>query len=67
MAHRAQTLAFIKLSNIYETTKGLATKIPEMIKTSGPGRFSTPLSPSYNQRESNVMCGICDIKIYRND
>ncbi|XP_068990421.1 uncharacterized protein [Neodiprion pinetum] len=36
-AHRIQTLAAIKISNIIETQKGLEIKIPEHIKTSRAG------------------------------
>ncbi|CAD6208001.1 GSCOCG00012711001-RA-CDS, partial [Cotesia congregata] len=36
-AHRIQTLAEIKISNIVQTVKGLEIKIPERIKTSRPG------------------------------
>lgn len=38
-AHRAQTIASIKISNICKTVRGLEIKIPDLIKTSGPGRF----------------------------
>ena len=38
-AHRAQTLAYIKISNIKTTTRGLEIRIPDLIKTSGPGRY----------------------------
>ena len=37
--HRTQTLASIKISNICATPRGLEIKIPDAIKTSGPGRF----------------------------
>ena len=54
-AHRAQTLAFIKLCNIYETTKGLEIKIPELIKTSGPGSFQ-PLLVLHTNSENPMLC-----------
>lgn len=38
-AHRAQTLSKIKISNIRHVNDGLEIKIPELIKTSGPGRY----------------------------
>ena len=38
-AHRAQTLTNIKISNIREVNEGLEIKIPELIKTSGPGKY----------------------------
>ena len=37
-AHRAQTLAAIKISNIHITNSGLIIKVSDVIKTSGPGR-----------------------------
>ena len=39
IAHRAQTLTCININNISESARKLEIKIPELIKTSGPGRF----------------------------
>lgn len=38
-AHRAQTLTSIKINNIVKTPDRIEIKVPEIIKTSGPGRF----------------------------
>ena len=48
-AHRAQTIACIKRSNIHSTARGLEIQIPDLIKTSGPGRYQPLLIlPKFN-------------------
>ena len=42
-AHRVQTLASINIENILETSEGLEIKIPDAIKTSGPGKYQPVL------------------------
>ena len=49
-AHRTQTLANIRISNIKSTNTGLEIRIPELIKTSGCNRFQPLLLlPKYSQ------------------
>lgn len=38
-AHRVQTLSLIKIQNIVVSQNGIEIKIPDLIKTSGPGRY----------------------------
>lgn len=50
-AHRAQTLTSIKINNITKSTERLEIRIPEIIKTSGPGRFQPLIVlPSFNDK-----------------
>lgn len=52
-AHGAQTLASIKLTNIYATPKGVEIKISDAIKTSRPGRFQPLLAlPRFSEDPS---------------
>ena len=48
-AHRVQTISCIKISNICISDNSLDIKIPELIKTSGPGRYQPILCiPKFN-------------------
>lgn len=52
-AHRVQTLASIKLSNIQIKTDSIEIKIMDKIKTSGPGRLQPLLVlPQYREKPS---------------
>ncbi|EFN82661.1 hypothetical protein EAI_00066, partial [Harpegnathos saltator] len=52
-AHRAQTLASIKITNIYKTGNNIHIKIEDRIKTSGPGRFQPLLVlPEFKEKPS---------------
>ena len=42
-AQRAQTITKIRLSNIKRVPDGLEIRIPDLLKTSGPGRFQSVL------------------------
>ncbi|OXU27171.1 hypothetical protein TSAR_005436 [Trichomalopsis sarcophagae] len=58
-AQRAQTLANIKISNICKTAKGIEIKIPELIKTSGPGRFQPLLVlPRFEQDQELCVASV---------
>lgn len=52
-AHRAQTLASIKIRNIYERPNGIEIRVEDKIKTSGPGRYQPLLVlPKFNDKPS---------------
>ncbi|OXU16989.1 hypothetical protein TSAR_001136 [Trichomalopsis sarcophagae] len=64
-AHRAQTLANIKLSNIKSTEKSLEIRIPDTIKTTGRTRYQQLLYlPKYPHDES--LCVATVIEYYIN-
>ena len=62
-AHRAQTLGNIKIDNIMFTSKGAEIMIPDLIKTSGPGRFQ-PLLVLPNFDEDKDICVTTSLKRY---
>lgn len=63
-AHRAQTLANIKLSNIKSTEKGLEIRIPDAIKTSGRNRYQPLLYlPRYPDDRSLCVAPVIEYYI----
>ncbi|XP_039303447.1 uncharacterized protein LOC120357343 [Solenopsis invicta] len=54
-AHRLQTLALIRVENIHVSTEGLTIKIPDLIKTSKPGKFQPELYLPYF-KEKPKLC-----------
>lgn len=62
-AHRPQTLASIKISNVKLTSEGIEIKIPEIIKTSGPGRFQ-PLLTFRRFTQDPALCIVSVIENY---
>ncbi|XP_066600758.1 uncharacterized protein [Prorops nasuta] len=62
-AQRAQTLSFIKISNIRTVDRGLIIKIPELIKTSAAGREQPLLQlPRFIERPD--LCVVSSITKY---
>lgn len=58
-AHTVQTLALIKTENIVESTDGIRIKIPDLIKTSGPGVNQPLLSiPFFKERKKICVASI---------
>ncbi|XP_011859353.1 PREDICTED: uncharacterized protein LOC105556850 [Vollenhovia emeryi] len=62
-AHRAQTLASIKISNIKCDTQGYEIEIPDRIKTSRPGSYQ-PLLVLPVYRENPKLCIASTIDAY---
>lgn len=62
-AHRVQTLTLIKLSNIHISETGIKILIPDIIKTSAPGREQPLLYLPYF-RENPKICPASVIKDY---
>ena len=54
-AHRVQTFSKIEINNIRETGTGIEIKIPDLIKTSGPGRYQ-PLLILPRMENSLIVC-----------
>lgn len=62
-AQRAQTLSKVKLSNIKKVPDGLEIKIPDLLKTSGPGRAQPVLQLSLF-KEKPQLCVVTSILEY---
>lgn len=54
-AHRLQTLAMIKISNIIKSNHSLKIKIPDLIKTSKPGKEQPVLTLPF-MRQTQEVC-----------
>lgn len=57
---RLQTLSGIKLSNMSKTEFGYEVKIPDLLKTSGPGRAQPLISLPYHEREELCIATILE-------
>lgn len=53
-AHRLQTLAMINIDNIIKTNSGFKIKIPDLIKTSKPGKEQPVLSIPFLKQDKEV-------------
>lgn len=63
-AHRLQTLSLIKIDNISVNSKGLKILIPDLIKTSKPGKDQPMLTiPFYRERKN--LCVASAIILYQ--
>lgn len=62
-AHRAQTLTCIKINNILNSTDKIEIKIPDLIKTSGPGRFQ-PFMVFSSFNEKPELCLVKALRKY---
>ena len=62
-AHRAQTFASIKINNIQISESEITIRVPELIKTSGPGRYQPLLVlPKFNMKPE--ICVATAIRVY---
>ena len=62
-AQRAQTITKIRLSNIKRVPDGLEIRIPDLLKTSGPGRFQPVLQlPFFIEKPG--LCAVNSILLY---
>ena len=52
--HRLQTFSLLKRSNIIKTRSGIAIKVPDLIKTSGPGKPQPLLELPYLKEKPNI-------------
>lgn len=62
-AHRLQTLALIRIKNIVVGTEGITIKIPDLIKTSKPGKSQPELSLPFF-KEKPKLCAATAILEY---
>lgn len=65
-AHRAQTISKIKISNIVCKTDSLEIKIPDAIKTSGPGRYQPLLIIPKNVNNPTSCVAKCILEYISN-
>lgn len=65
-AHRAQTLALIKLSNMKHSAEGYEIKIPDRIKTSRPGAYQPFLVlPYFSENPKLCIASTLDTYIHK--
>lgn len=62
-AHRVQTLSLIKLDNIYKHETDIRIRIPDHIKTSGPGKNQPVLLLPYFNENVNI-CPARSLEVY---
>lgn len=62
-AHRHQTLAAFKLSNLYFTETGVTITVPDKLKTSAPGRKQPSFAFSYFVQDKS-LCVVSVLQDY---